>query len=419
MITSQQEAKPFEISKWLIWEAYRRVKANRGAAGVDGETIEQFEVNLQGNLYKLWNRMSSGSYFPAPVRAVDIPKASGGKRTLGVPTVTDRIAQTAAAMLLEPEVEPMFHPDSYGYRPGRSALDAVGVCRRRCWQTDWVIDLDIRSFFDSLDHELLMRAVERHIHSRWILLYLRRWLTAPLQGQDGTLTDRKLGTPQGSPISPVLANIYLHYTFDTWMARSFPGIQFERYADDVIVHCESATQARIVLAEITARLARCRLDVHPEKTRIVYCKDANRRGSSTHERFDFLGYTFRSRLAKSRHGVFFASFSPAVADSAAKEIRRTVRRWRLHLRSGQTLDDLARWCNPILQGWINYYGRFHRSALHRSLSQVSTYLVRWVMKKYKRFRGRPRRARWFLTDIARRQPGLFAHWKFGVMPAAG
>ena len=240
--------KPFDISKWVVFDAYERVKANRGAAGVDEESIQAFEVNLKGNLYKLWNRMSSGCYFPPPVRAVEIPKKAGGTRTLGVPTVSDRIAQTVARMYLEPEVEPIFHPDSYGYRPGRSALDAVGKCRERCWRYDWVIDLDLRSFFDSIDHDLLLKAVSKHTSLRWVLLYIERWLKAPLEKEDGTIIERDRGTPQGSAISPVLANLFLHYAFDRWMAQNHPDVPFERYADDAVAHCKSEAQAREVLA---------------------------------------------------------------------------------------------------------------------------------------------------------------------------
>jgi len=233
MDTLTPQGKPFAISKWEVWEAYRQVKANKGAPGVDGCSLEDFEKDLKGNLYKIWNRMASGSYLPPPVLAVEIPKPhGGGTRVLGVPTIADRIAQTVVARRLEEAVEPSFHPDSYGYRPGRSALDAVAVCRRRCWAKDWVIDLDVERFFDSVPWELLVKAVQAHTDQPWVVLYVRRWLAAPLQHPDGTLQQRDRGTPQGSAVSPVLANLFMHYAFDTWMARRFPTIQFERYADD-------------------------------------------------------------------------------------------------------------------------------------------------------------------------------------------
>jgi RNA-directed DNA polymerase len=338
---------------------------------------------------------------------------------LGVPTVADRVAQTVVHLYLEPGVEPFFHPDSYGYRPGRAALDAVRVCRERCWRYDRVIDLDLRSFFDSLDHSLVPRAVARHTSERWILLYVERWLKAPLQREDGSLEARDRGSPQGSAISPLLANIFLHYAPDRWLAGEFPAVPFERYAEDVILHCESKRQAQIVLDAITARPAQVGLELNPDKTRIVYCKDANRPGSHEQERFDFLGYTFRPRLARSRSGEFFVSFCPAIADEAVTEIGRTIKRWRLHLRSGLTLAELARAINPIVRGWINYYGRFCRSKLISLLRRIDDYLVRWAMRKYKRLRGHPPRARRMPASAQRREPALFAHWQAAARPTAG
>ena len=408
--------KAFDISKWVVWEAYEKVKANRGAAGVDEVSIQDFEVDLKGNLYKLWNRMSSGSYFPPPVRAVEIPKKAGGVRTLGVPTVADRVAQTVVAMYLEPAVERVFHPDSYGYRPGRSALDAVAACRQRCQRMDWVIDLDIRAFFDSIDHGLLLKAVSKHTDLGWVLLYVQRWLVAPLQGADGTVVDRDRGTPQGSAISPLLANLFLHYAFDIWLAREFPTVSFERYADDAVVHCRSKAQAEQVLGAIGQRLAGLGLELHPGKTRIVYCKDARRRGDHDHVSFDFLGYTFRRRAVRSKAGKVFDGFAPAVSDTAAKAIRHSIRRWRLHHRSEASLADLARRINPIVRGWINYYGRFYRSWLSRSLARINEYLVRWAQRKFKRLNNHPSRSWRWLESVARRCPALFAHWQTGVLP---
>ena len=410
--------KPFRIAKVAVWEAYRRVKANKGAAGVDELSIAAFEENRDRNLYKIWNRMSSGSYFPPPVKAVEIPKAGGkGVRVLGVPTVADRIAQTVVKMYLEPKVEPIFHPDSYGYRPGKSALDAVGVCRQRCWRTDWVIDLDIRAFFDTVPWDLVLKAVAHHTDQQWILLYVERWLKAPLQHQDGTLVARDRGTPQGSAISPLLANVFMHYAFDAWMVREFPSIGFERYCDDAVVHCRSEAQARRVRDAIAARLARVGLELHPDKTRIVYCKDVDRPGSAEHEKFTFLGYEFRPRLAKNRHGKHFVSFLPAVSTEAKKKMGAEIRSWGLGRRSDKSLDDLARMFNSIVQGWINYYGRFYKSELLYFLRRLNNHLVRWANRKYhKRLRNKERRAMAWLAQIFRRSPRLFAHWRLGARP---
>jgi RNA-directed DNA polymerase len=413
-------AKPFAISKRLVWEAYKGVKANQGAAGVDAESVEQFERKLAANLYKIWNRMSSGTYFPAPVRTVAIPKKDGGQRQLGIPTVADRIAQRVVALYLEPLVEPQFHPDSYGYRAKRSAHQALSVARERCWRYDWVIDLDIRGFFDHLDHALVLRAVRKYTACRWVLLYIERWLTAPAQLEDGSLVARGQGTPQGGVVSPLLANIFLHLALDDWMRRTYPGIPFERYADDVIVHCQSEEQAQAVKRAIAARLAQCKLELHPDKTKIVYCKDDNRRGGYPNEEFTFLGYTFRPRRSKNRRGQYFVNFSPAVSKPAATKIRREMKRWRLHLRSAIALDDIARLCNPVVRGWINYYGRFYKSALRPVFRQFNHSLTRWAMRKFKRLRRRPRQAQYWLGRVARRAPQMFAHWELlGLRPTAG
>src|ERR1700731_1007150 len=335
------EAKPFCISKKEGWETYKRVKANKGAAGVDEQSIEDFEKRLKKNLYRIWNRMSSGSYFPPPVRTVKIPKKNGGERKLGIPTVTDRIAQQVVKARLEPEVEPLFHADSYGYRPGKSALDAVGQARKRCWRYDWVLDLDIKSFFDTLSQDLLLRAVKKHAKEQWIVLYIERWLKAPVQEEDGQLVPRERGTPQGGVISPLLANLFLHYAFDRWMAKRYPQLPFERFADDAIVHCRTEVEAQEIRAAIALRLQECGLELHPEKTKVVYCKDDDRRRTYPHEKFDFLGYTFRPRRSKNRTGKFFVNFSPAVSDKAVKAIRVEIRSWDLHLRSDKRIEDLC------------------------------------------------------------------------------
>ena len=412
------KAKPFDISKHVVWEAYLREKANKGAAGIDEQSITDFERELKNNLYKIWNRMSSGSYFPPPVRRVSIPKSDGGLRKLGIPTAGDRIAQMVVKLYLEPEVEGHFHPDSYGYRPGKSALDAVGQARERCWKYDYVIDLDIKGFFDNLEHSLNMRAVKKHTNSEWMLLYIERWLKAPIQLEDGTLVGRDRGTPQGSVISPLLANLFMHHAFDKWMQENHPYAPFERYADDVVVHCNSEQQAKYVLTAIAKRLGQCKLELHPEKTRIVYCKDEKRKGSYEHERFDFLGFTFRPRLSKSKKGRYFVNFSPAISDKAGKNISGAIRSWRLHLRRDRTLEELAQVVNPRVQGWINYYGSYYRSAIHQHLRQLEAYLVRWAIRKYKRFKRHKSWAGTWLGRIAKQAPSLFAHWRLGLRSAA-
>jgi RNA-directed DNA polymerase len=412
------KAKPFCISKKVVFEAYKRVKGNKGAAGVDEESIADFEVELRNNLYKIWNRMSSGSYFPPPVRVVEIGKRDGGQRRLGVPTVSDRVAQMVAKTYFEPLVEPSFHQDSYGYRPGKSAIDAVGAARQRCWRYDWVLDLDIKGFFDNIDHDLMMRAVRKHTDCKWLVLYMERWLKAPAQLADGSIVSRDRGTPQGGVISPLLANLFLHYAFDEWMRKKHPHVSFERYADDIIVHCKTERQARWFRAAIERRLSACKLGLHPAKTKIVYCKDSKRQGSYENEKFDFLGYTFRPRLSKNRWKGCVVNFSPAVSDKVAKSMRGVMRSWRIHLMSDKSIVDLSRMFNPVLQGWVNYYGQFFRSALYPIFDQLNCSLKRWAMRKYKRLRGRQRKAYRWLKRIARREPTWFAHWQLHRRPTA-
>src|ERR1700739_3257060 len=358
------EAKPFSITRQEVWEAYKRVKANKGAAGVDLNSITDFEKRLKKTLYKIWNRMTSGSYFPPPVRMVKIPKANGGERKLGIPTVSDRLAHIGVKRRMELEVDPLFHPDSYGYRPWKSALDAVGQARQRWWRLDWVIDLDIRGFFNNIDHELMMRAVRKHAKEKWIVLYIERWLKVPEQEGDGRQVPRAGGPPQGGVISPLLANLFLHYAFDRWITERYPHVQFERYADDAIVHCRTESEAQEIRTAIAERMEQCRLELHPQKTKIVYCKDDDRRRTYLNEKFDFLGYTFRPRRSKNWKGKDFISFNPAVSDKAVKAIRTEIRSWNLARRSDKAIEDLSAMFNPIVKGWLQYYGRYYRSALY-------------------------------------------------------
>jgi RNA-directed DNA polymerase len=406
--------KPFDISKRLVWEAYLDVKAKGGAAGVDEESIELFESHLKDNLYRLWNRLSSGSYFPSPVKAVPIPKKSGGKRVLGVPTVTDRIAQGVVRQVLEPILEPIFDANSFGYRPGRSAHDAISETRRRCWNYDWVVEFDVKGLFDHIDHGLLMKALRHHCRIRWVLLYVERWLKAPMK-VNAEHVPRLSGTPQGGVISPLLANLFLHYVFDAWVRREMPGVPFCRYADDGLLHCKSRRQAECVMAKIRRRFKECGLEIHPQKSRIVYCKDANRTEEHEEVCFDFLGFTFRPRRCVSDKRGVHPNFLPAISRNSVKAINREIRSWHLQLKNDKSLVDLANMFNLKLRGWFAYYGRFYPSALRRLWRNVNGYLVRWVRRKYKRFASHKRRARKYLRCLAHKNPRLFVHWELGYM----
>jgi RNA-directed DNA polymerase len=413
------KTKPYDIPKQTVWDAFQRVKANKGAAGVDEETIREFEKDLKGNLYKIWNRMSSGSYFPPPVKAVEIPKKSGGVRILGIPTVGDRVAQMVVKMHFEPKVEPIFAADSYGYRPGKSAIDALRITRGRCWRYDWVIELDIRKLFDRIDHELLLKAVRKHTDSAWEILYIERWLKAPFQMADGSLVERTMGTPQGGVVSPVLANLFMHYAFDEWMRREHPNNPWARYADDAVIHCRTQKEAESLLIDLGERFKQCKLELNTEKTRIVYCKDDDRKGTYRLTSFDFLGYTFRPRRSKNRWGKCFINFSPAVSNTASKAMRQTIRGWRMQLKSDVEIDDLSRMFNLVVRGWINYYGCFYKSQLYSVLRHMNRALMYWARRKYKKLAVHKRRASSWLGLLARNRPELFAHWQMGILPTVG
>ena len=413
-----QETKPYSISKRAVITAYERVKANKGTYGIDEQSIEDFERKLNNNLYKIWNRMSSGSYFPKPVKAVAIPKKNGGTRILGIPTVEDRIAQMVAKIYFEPNVESVFYEDSYGYRPNKSAIQAIEVTRTRCWRKDWVLEFDIKGLFDNIRHDYLMEMVKRHTKEEWILLYIQRWLTAPFQMEDGTVVPRASGTPQGGVISPVLSNLFLHYVFDDFMVKEFPSIPWARYADDGIAHCVSLKQAKYLKRRLQKQFADYGLELNLEKTRIVYCKDDDRKGNHEHTSFNFLGYTFRPRIAKNKYGKFFVSFLPAMGEKAKKAIRKEVRSWKLQFKVDKDLWDIANMFNKQIQGWINYYTHFYKSEIYDVLRYINGRLVYWVRRKYKKRNSR-RRAEHWLGGIATRDKNLFAHWKLGILPTAG
>lgn len=408
--------KPFSISKWKVVEAYKKVKANKGSEGIDGETLQDFEKDLKRNLYKVWNRMSSGTYFPPPVKAVDIEKDTGGTRRLGIPTVSDRIAQQVVKEQLEPVLEKCFHESSYGYRPGKTMKQALGKARQRCWEYSWVIDLDVKGFFDNMDHELVMKALKVHTGEKWIHLYVERWLKAPMILEDGTQITREKGTPQGGVISPLLANLFMHYAFDKWMDRNYPNNPFERFADDVVIHCKTEGEAEMLLTELTERMKKCKLELHPDKTKIVYCKDGNRKGDYPNIKFDFLGYTFKPRRTKSKKGIVFNGFNPGMSDKKKIKKGREMREWKIHMWSNRTLEDIAKYVNPKFYGWYNHYGHFFESICMNLLQRFNCHLNKWARKKYKRLKNSRRKADRWLRKIAERQQNLFAHWRLGALP---
>ncbi|WP_454054511.1 group II intron reverse transcriptase/maturase [Clostridium sp. Marseille-Q7071] len=399
-------SKPYEISKLVALEAFKRVKRNKGSAGIDEVDIEDFQKDLKANLYKIWNRMSSGSYFPPPVKAVEIPKKLGGTRRLGIPTTSDRIAQMVVKMYLESSIESVFHEDSYGYRPNKSALDAIGKARERCWKYDYVIEFDIKGLFDNIDHELLMKAVKLHTKEPWILLYIERWLKAPfIVGNE--IIERTSGTPQGGVISPLLANLFMHYTFDVWLTRNYKEAPFERYADDAIIHCKNENTAQEILNALNKRLTECKLELHPQKTKIVYCKDKDRKLEYSNTEFDFLGYTFRRVFIKDRTGRLQFNFLPLVSRKSAKSFRDKIKEKNIHSMSGSKIEMVAEILNPMIRGWLNYFSKYNKSAVKYTMDCINRRLVKWTMSKYKYFRNHRTNAEKWLKEIAKESPTCF------------
>ena len=412
-----EETKPFKIAKQAVKIVFERVKANKGTYGIDEQSISDFELDLKNNLYKIWNRMSSGTYFPKPVKAVAIPKKNGGTRILGIPTVEDRIAQMVVKIYLEPNVEKIFHEDSYGYRPNKSAIQAIGVLRERCWRKDWVVDFDIKGLFDNIRHDYLIEMVKRHTNEQWIVLYIERWLKTPFKMQDGTIVERPAGTPQGGVISPVLANLFMHYVFDDFMSKEFPNIPWVRYADDGALNCVSIKQAKYIIKVLDKRFKLFGLELNLDKTKIVYCQDDNRKGNYENTSFDFLGYTFRKRIARKKTGELFVSFLPAMSDKAQKEIRKIIRGWRLQDKTSKNLKEIGEKINPQIQGWINYYSQYYKTAIYNILRYINRCLIKWVRRKYRNKNSRKRATKW-LDKIAKENSNIFAHWKFGATPTA-
>jgi group II intron reverse transcriptase/maturase len=408
------ETKSIPITKRMIWESYKKVRKNKGAAGIDQETIEMYEERLEDNLYVLWNRMSSGSYFPPPVLEVEIPKDDGRKRKLGIPTVNDRVAQQVLKNYLEQRFEAEFSPQSYGYRPLKSAHQAVEQVRRNVWHYHWVIDMDISGFFDNMSHDLLQRALERHVQEKWAKMYITRWLQAPIEDRKGNKRSREgKGTPQGGVISPLLANLFLHYAFDKWLEITYPSLCFVRYADDIIVHCNSQAEAEEVLIAIKQRMGECKLELNEKKTRIVYCKKDHRKDKFKTVQFDFLGFSFQPRSASNHDKELFLSYDCAISRKSENKIVEVFRKLKFHRWTSFDLSRIAQVLNPKIRGWINYFGKFKMPKLSRIFMILNERLVRWAVNKFRRFRHSFAKAGRWLRTLAVCYPGLFVHWHYG------
>jgi len=417
----ENKSRPYPITKEQVWEAFKLVRGKGGAAGVDGITIKTVRANPEKHLYPVWNRLSSGSYFPPAVRRVEIPKADGKVRALGIPTVKDRVAQMVITRELETIVEPHFSDSSFGYRPNKSAHDALEQARTNCWQYAWVIDMDIKGFFDNIDHGLMIRALRHFTDSKHIILYAKRWLKAPIRLKDGShIQNTEKGTPQGGVISPLLANIFLHIVFDKWIEKEFPDCPFERYADDIIIHVKNEPYARKVLKAARERFEQCKLELHPDKTRLVYCNRKGRRkkGKAKSQQFDFLGYTFRPRKLITKDGKIMFGFSPSISRKSTRSIVATCRKLGFHRWTHLNIHQLSKALESKIRGWLYYYGKFHISALRQAFRLINRRLVKWAFNKYKRFKRTKslRTARLWLRQVSKHYAYLFPHWLLGFTP---
>lgn len=413
MNKTQSETKPFPVTKPMVFSAYQKVKTKGKAYGVDEVSMKEFEQKLGGNLYKIWNRLASGTYFPPAVREVEIPKKDGKMRKLGIPTVGDRIAQTVVKDYMEAKIDKLFHESSYGYRPLKSAHQALTKARNNVKQYDWVIDMDIKGFFDNISHKLILKALEKVVAEKWVKMYCKRWLEMPVQKIDGTIVSKEgRGTPQGGVISPLLANLFLHYAFDRWISIQHPEISFERYADDIIVHCHTEEEAEEILLQITQRMEQCKLELHPLKTKIVYCKDYKRKELHKQVQFDFLGFSFQPRPTKDcRSGEIHNIYDLAINASSQKKIKEEIKTMKIHRDSIHTIEEIADRLYSKLQGWINYYGKFRKWDFFRVFQKLSYRLMLWVQNKYKF--GSIKEGYDWLRNYQKLHPKLFAHWCYG------
>ncbi len=410
------ETKSIPISRQMVWQAYKKVKANKGSAGVDAVSMEDFDANRSKHLYKLWNRMSSGSYFPPPVKQVEIPKKDGKMRKLGIPTISDRIGQMVVKDLIESTLEKEFTPFSFGYRPNKNAHQALDNVLENCRKYDWVIDLDIKGFFDNIDQKRLMLAVEKHIPEKWIRLYIERWLRMPVLLKTGVLVENQgKGTPQGGVISPILANLYLHYALDKWLERTDKTVKYARYADDAIIHCYTKAHAEQLLEKLQQRMSSCKLELHPDKTKLVYCKDYRRKEEHANVKFDFLGYSFQPRTAKSRKtGNLFLGFGCAISISSQKRIAEKLKNLNIAGLGFKSIVGVAHFLNPMIRGWVNYYGKFRISEMRKVFRLLRRRLVQWARKHYKRYRTRLNKACQWIDEVKKQYPSLFYHWRLGL-----
>ena len=409
------ETKSVPVSKEQVWLAYKKVRSNQGSAGIDQVSMEEFDADRSKHLYKLWNRMSSGSYFPPPVKEVVIPKKDGKVRKLGVPTISDRVAQMVVKDYLEPRFEKIFSPHSYGYRPGKNAHQALSAVRENIRVLDWVIDLDIKGFFDNIDHTKLMLAIEKHVSEKWCLMYIKRWLTTPVQTKTGELVQKQgKGTPQGGVLSPLLANLFLHYTMDKWLEQTHPAVKYVRYADDAILHCKSKVQADYVLDNLNNRMMQCGLELHPDKTKLVYCKDYRRQGEHEHVKFDFLGYSFQPRTTKSKKtGELFLGYDCAISISSKKRIAEKMRELDIEHLTHRSIVGVAQYLEPFIRGWANYYGRFRLWEMNSIFQLLRRRLVKWARKRYKRYKTSLNKAYAWLERVKDQYPTLFYQWRLG------